>query len=467
MAQDTWYQHVASATGEMTISACDMGGFDSSIVIYSGSCASLSVIGCSGDGCNPLAATVSTSVVAGQTVFIRFGSAVAGQTVTGNLEVALQIAQPENCQNGIDDDLDGLVDCLDSDCFSDPDCSCDGITDLSCTQGAGLAVNLSWTNGEVYSEIQITRNGALQAAISGTETSYTDNGGIAGNRTYSVTGICSQGEATALCSLVVQEPSGFSIIAPQVSGVFDSQTGIGSVEVGLSVAEEASNFGFPNSTQGFSLSIANDSAMIQPVSVQPATELQQLNGSSGPDFFSEGIYADGVTVGVVYSFSGTEVIEFNVESPVVDITYDTVATNLAGQETEIQTALTWSESVGPTPVENIIVVNSSTILPVEVNGTVILEPQLGMAISRADCNADGSFNIADSVTALNGLFNNGQIDCVDACDVNDDGQFNVADPVFALSTLFSNGALPPAPFGGCGIDPTKDGLTCDQFDPCP
>ena len=96
-----------------------------------------------------------------------------------------------------------------------------------------------------------------------------------------------------------------------------------------------------------------------------------------------------------------------------------------------------------------------------------LEHQLGVAISRADCNADGSFNIADSVTALNGLFNNGQIDCVDACDVNDDGQFNVADPVFALSTLFSNGALPPAPFGGCGIDPTKDGLSCDQFDPCP
>ena len=50
---------------------------------------------------------------------------------------------------------------------------------------------------------------------------------------------------------------------------------------------------------------------------------------------------------------------------------------------------------------------------------------------------------------------------------NHDGQFNVADPVFTLSALFSNGALPPAPFGGCGVDPTEDGLTCDQFDPCP
>lgn len=467
MAQDTWYQYIATATGELTISACDMSGFDSSLVIYSGSCASLSLVDCSGDGCNPLAATVTTSVVSGQSILVRFGSAVAGQTVTGNLEVALQIAQPENCQNGIDDDLDGLVDCLDSDCFADPDCSCDGITDLSCTQGAGLAVDLSWSNGEAYFEIQITRNGALQASLPGSETSYTDNGGIAGNRTYSVTGICTQGEATALCSLVVQEPSGFSIVAPQVSGAFDSQTGIGSVSVGLSVVEEASNPGFPNATQGFSLSIANDSAMIQPVSAQPSTVLQQLNGNSGPDFFSEGVFPEGVTIGVVYSFSGTDVIGFSVESPVVEISYDTVATNFEGQVSEVQTALTWSESVGPTPVENIIVVNSSTIVPVEVNGMVILEPQLGVAISRADCNADGSFNIADSVTALNGLFNNGQIDCVDACDVNDDGQFNVADPVFALSTLFSNGALPPAPFGGCGIDPTKDGLSCDQFDPCP
>ena len=92
---------------------------------------------------------------------------------------------------------------------------------------------------------------------------------------------------------------------------------------------------------------------------------------------------------------------------------------------------------------------------------------MGVQIFRADCNADGSFNIADAVAALNGLFNSATIDCVDACDANDDGQFNVADPVYSLSSLFSNGALPPEPFGECGIDPTDDGLSCDQFDPCP
>ena len=467
MSNDTWYQYVASATGVLTVSACDMGAFDSGIVIYSGSCGALSMISCSGEGCNPLAASVSASVNAGQQILIRFGAANTGQSVTGNLQVTLEIPQPEDCQNGIDDDLDGLIDCLDTDCSSDPVCTCDAITNLTCSQTAGLAVDLAWSNGELYQEIQITRNGALQAVLSGSDSSYTDNGGSAGNRVYSVIGVCAQNEATAVCVIDVQEPSGFSIVAPQVTASFDGVTGVGSVSVDLSVAEEATNPGFPNATQGFSLSIANDPALIQPVSVQPSALLQQLNGSSGPDFFTEGIFAGGITLGVVYSFTGLDVIQFTSESSVANISYDTVAGNLAGQVDPVQTALTWSESVGPNPVENIVVVNAATVLPVEVHGSVTLEPQLGGVISRADCNADGSFNIADAVEALNGLFNSAPIDCVDACDANDDGQFNVADPVFTLSALFSNGALPPAPFGVCGVDPTEDGLTCDQFAPCP
>ena len=249
--------------------------------------------------------------------------------------------------------------------------------------------------------------------------------------------------------------------------MFDRVTGVGSVSLGLSAVEDMANPGFPNDTQGFSISIENDPTTMVPVSVAPAAVLQQLNGGTGPDFFTEAIFSNGVTLGVVYSFPGLEVVQYSSATEMVEVNYDTVAANLAGIVTPVVTPLTWSESVGPASVENIIVVNSTSIYPIQISGSVTFDPQLGVAISRADCNADGSFNIADPVTALNGLFNSGQIDCIDACDVNDDGQFNVADPVYALATLFNNGALPPAPFGGCGIDPTDDGLSCDQFDPCP
>ena len=71
-------------------------------------------------------------------------------------------------------------------------------------------------------------------------------------------------------------------------------------------------------------------------SAKPSALLEQLNGSSGPDFFTEGIFAGGVTLGVVYSFTGLDVIQFTSESSVAVISYDTVAGNLAGQVDPVQ-----------------------------------------------------------------------------------------------------------------------------------
>jgi hypothetical protein len=90
------------------------------------------------------------------------------------------------------------------------------------------------------------------------------------------------------------------------------------------------------------------------------------------------------------------------------------------------------------------------------------------AFQRADCNADGAFNIADAVFTLANLFSGGpESTCVDACDSNDDGSINIADAVFALATLFSGGPNPPAPFGDCDADPTSDSLECVEYNSCP
>ncbi|MGB1810689.1 MAG: hypothetical protein ACPHQT_10460, partial [Planctomycetota bacterium] len=86
---------------------------------------------------------------------------------------------------------------------------------------------------------------------------------------------------------------------------------------------------------------------------------------------------------------------------------------------------------------------------------------------RGDCNADGGFNIADSIFLLAALFSGGPAGtCLDSCDANDDGGINIADAIYALAALFSGGPAPTPT--SCGIDPTDtDPLDCASFPPCP
>ncbi|MCI5163813.1 MAG: hypothetical protein D3917_17725, partial [Candidatus Electrothrix sp. AX5] len=42
---------------------------------------------------------------------------------------------PEICDNGLDDDLDGAIDCADSDCFASAACQC-GAKNTSCQSGS-------------------------------------------------------------------------------------------------------------------------------------------------------------------------------------------------------------------------------------------------------------------------------------------------------------------------------------------
>ena len=87
---------------------------------------------------------------------------------------------------------------------------------------------------------------------------------------------------------------------------------------------------------------------------------------------------------------------------------------------------------------------------------------------RPDCNADGSFNIADVIKVLSYLFTGATTpECQDACDANDDGALNLADAVMMLNDLFVPGSDQiPVPNPGCSIDPTADTLDCIEYT-CP
>jgi hypothetical protein len=86
---------------------------------------------------------------------------------------------------------------------------------------------------------------------------------------------------------------------------------------------------------------------------------------------------------------------------------------------------------------------------------------------RGDANVDGVADISDGITILTFLFaGNEKVTCRDAIDADDSGVLDVTDAVYLLVHLFQGGPAPPAPFPGCGIDPTLDALDCESFAGC-
>ena len=90
-----------------------------------------------------------------------------------------------------------------------------------------------------------------------------------------------------------------------------------------------------------------------------------------------------------------------------------------------------------------------------------------VSFRRGDSNGDGIRDLADPVHSLSFLFRGGaEPTCKKAADSNDDGTLDLSDAVYTLGYLFRGEAPPPAPFPGCGPDPTSDDLTCESYAPC-
>jgi len=88
--QDVWFQYTATAAGTITVTTCDAASYDTSIVIYSGSCGALTPVACNGDAaadaaCQGFYSKVSDlPVSAGTTYFVRVGG-YDGAVGAGNL----------------------------------------------------------------------------------------------------------------------------------------------------------------------------------------------------------------------------------------------------------------------------------------------------------------------------------------------------------------------------------------------
>ena len=92
---DIWMYWIASETGDATFTTCDIGSFDTSIVLYEGDCANQ--VACNGDGfgepdCQEYYSSITYEVESGTTYLIRIGG-WQGQTGLGTMSVNLTTPQ--------------------------------------------------------------------------------------------------------------------------------------------------------------------------------------------------------------------------------------------------------------------------------------------------------------------------------------------------------------------------------------
>jgi hypothetical protein len=94
---------------------------------------------------------------------------------------------------------------------------------------------------------------------------------------------------------------------------------------------------------------------------------------------------------------------------------------------------------------------------------VALGEGVGVPFNRGDADGNDKFNIIDAILIIQIRVGNiaEKFDCDDALDANNDGTLNTADAVYLLNYIFEEGPPPPAPFRACATEPVGD-LPCAQ-----
>jgi hypothetical protein len=82
---------------------------------------------------------------------------------------------------------------------------------------------------------------------------------------------------------------------------------------------------------------------------------------------------------------------------------------------------------------------------------------------RGDTDGNGRRDVVDALVTLRFLFQRGIPPlCRKASDSNDDGRLNVADVIVLLNAIIGGRQLLPPPALDCGVDPTRDTLSCES-----
>ncbi len=237
----------------------------------------------------------------------------------------------------------------------------------------------------------------------------------------------------------------YTYAAGNASAGYNPADGNASTSVDITISEtDNSGLGapFPNDTQGFSMGLGNSSEVV-------ATAVN-LTLPFEADFGESNIFPEGWTVGVVYSFTGGEVLAFPSATTVISVDYETGG-SMAGNEDGAIASLTWDDGLGSPAVANVVVVGGGSLTAAQSNGSITLNPVVTIDWLRGDANGDSQVNVADAIWIISELFVSGPASsCAIARDANGDSKYDIADPTYIVQYRFISGPMPSAPFPDCG-----------------
>ncbi len=503
--KDVWFRWTSPGNGDLTVDTCDPGGFDTDLVLYDGGLGALTQIGCDGDsgtaaGCQGFDSLMTVFVTAGTEYYLRVGgwSAAEFGSLTFAVDFVVTLPPESDCTNGIDDDLDGDIDCADSNCAADPACLEEGpeCSDGIDNDGDGATDCADFDC--VDEDCEDCANGIDD-----------DGDGAVDCFDLSCTGDPSCAPAACPTSLgtLTQSTDPVTITAGSVScsggGLHTDNSYIRSfdpvvldlevsgVEFGIESAQAAAHFGaqpvivrlYADSTPGNPSPMA-DNVLLAETSLAVADAALAL-------------YCAPISPPLAVAAGTTLVVEIFTPSGQAAGHSFFIGSNAAGQSGPSYLMAApcglpepLNAAVIGFPNMHFVISLLDGILPsTEVscdNGVdddldgdtdcddsdCTGDPACGTLFVRGDTNTDGMVDIADAINVFTLLFPpvGVPLQCADTADANDDGLLDIADAVTILSTLFPVGGTPPiaAPYPSCGLDPTLgDAFDCASYPFCP
>ena len=338
------------------------------------------------------------------------------------------------------------------------------ILDLTCSDNAG-GVQLSWTNSGDYTTIDVLRNGSLIDTVLGASTSYLDNAATGGISLYQVVpssnGVVSDNSNTCAGSMaplpitglqgqLIENCQGDVLLSWNNAEAYDSirleRNGIPMVTLPGSQTETTIDMGV-HGIHELTLVPAMDNIEGPAASTSIDFVAEVV---SAPIGFSGSVDVDTCQATLSWTNQGTY-------SQIQIVSAGEVLSTLAGGVSSTVVAL---PGAGGYVLELVVIGECGT----QESSADSVALDCSVRFLRGDQNGDGSLDISDPLSLLGFMFGVGEVTCEDASDANDDGNLDVSDAVRMLQYLFG-GASMPAPINGCGVDPTADGLGCEQGDP--
>ena len=202
--------------------------------------------------------------------------------------------------------------------------------------------------------------------ISGTPDERTDR------TSYTVKGTGIGGDSGVATVVITVGPI-FKFILQDIEVHYPTDTGEASFSVKVSIEEGPDNEDFPNSMTAFQMGFKFDTTLIDAIEINQGTDLEDLNGGNGPDFFFPLIRLEGITIGVVISTLGSDQLIADEIREVLDVDFSTVADEFIDNDIGAIVDLFFDDTMGPVNEDGEVIVPIRNIVTLDDDGLEVEE----------------------------------------------------------------------------------------------